>query len=243
MNIYSNSFFHRMPDEKILELILKEGFKVFYCLEEVFLGKKVESGRIGIPMVSFCDIPLVHLANNNYGKCGLGMSRQWGRDKHLEPVLYYPNDVRCQSTKMIINAYKEFCNSPVNSDSYRILGYAKPLKKPTSEKGEKSDNYIEREWRKVYANPSPHRWLNEAEYKLYRGDKDKVDKKPIKGTLKFSVKDIDFILVDKKSVSKLCNFIVNSLQNLCDSDKQISDDERFELLSKVIAYEDLIHNI
>ena len=121
MNIYSNSFFQRVKSHTIIEKILEEGFKAFYCKEEIFRGKNTPSTFIGIPMVSFCDIPLAHVATNNYGKCGMAMSRIWGRSRHLEPVLYYPNDISCQSTKMIIKAADDFQNNRRNSDAYRIL--------------------------------------------------------------------------------------------------------------------------
>ena len=111
MNIYSNSFFQRVEDWSIIKSILEQGFKAFYCKEEIFRGKGKQSTFIGIPMVSFCDIPLTHVATNNYGKCGMAMSRSWGRSHHLEPVLYYPNDVRCQSTKMVIKAADDFLNN------------------------------------------------------------------------------------------------------------------------------------
>ena len=104
MNIYSNSFFHRVRDYAVIQSILEQGFKAFYCKEEIFRGKGIGSTYIGIPMISFCDIPLINIGKNNYGKCGIAMSRKWGRERHLEPVLYYPNDVKCQSTKMIIKA-------------------------------------------------------------------------------------------------------------------------------------------
>lgn len=65
MNIYSNSFFHRVKDFLTIQKILEEGFKAFYCKEEIFRGKKNQSTYIGIPMISFCDIPLLYIAKNN----------------------------------------------------------------------------------------------------------------------------------------------------------------------------------
>lgn len=242
MNIYSNSFFQRVKSHIVIQSILEEGFKAFYCKEEIFLGKKVKSIFIGIPMISFCDIPLLHVDKNNYGKCGIGMSRTWGRAKHLEPVLYYPNDIGCQSTKMIIKAANKFLNNRKDYDSYRILGYAKPIKKPTKSKGQKSDNYVEREWRKVYANPLPHKWLTEEEYEVYRGDP-KSPKQPIGTSLNFKVNDIDFLLVDKLHVHNLQNFIVNELRQIGGYENGVTAEERWTLLSKILIYEDLIHNL
>lgn len=242
MNIYSNSIYQRMQSEKIIESILNDGFKAFYCLEEIFRGTGIPSGYIGIPMVCFCDIPLAYVAKNNYGKCGIAMSRSWGRSRHLEPVLYYPNDVSCQSTKMIVKAYDEFINNPKNYDGYRILGYSKPITKPTQTRGRSSDNYAEREWRKVYANPAPLKWKTKAEYDDYRGSKE--NPKTAVGTpLKFKVDEIDFILVDKQSAPTLRDFIMNKLTNLCGAPNVLSIDDKYCLLSKILAFEDLVHNL
>jgi hypothetical protein len=231
-----------MQNETIIESILNEGFKAFYCLEEIFMGEGNPSGFIGIPMICFCDIPLALVAKNNYGKCGIALSRQWGRSKHLEPVLYYPNDIRCQSTKMIVKAYDEFINNPKNYDGYRILGYSKPITKPTQTRGRSSDNYAEREWRKVYANPAPLKWKTLEEYTDYRGAK-KNPKKAVGTPLKFKVEDIDFILVDKKSAPTLRDFIMNKLTNLCESSIALSIDDKYQLLSKILVYENLVYNL
>lgn len=242
MNIYSNSFFHRVSNPEVIKLILCEGFKVFYCKEDVYRGQYESPTCIGIPMVCFCDLPLVHIAHNNYGKCGIAMSRKWGRERHLEPVLYYPNDVSCQSTKMIIKAADNFINTPKDADSYRILGYAKPVKKPCSQSGKSSDNYVEREWRKVYANPAPLKWFNEAEYNTYRGDKN-TPKRPVGNPLHFGVDDIDFILIDKSHAKELQQYILNDLRTIGNEIKNVTQDERYMLLSKLLIFEDLLHNL
>ena len=247
MNVYSNAFFHRVLDHKaissidIIKHILEEGFRLFYCKEEIFLGEKKPSSYIGIPMVSFCDIPLTLVANNHYGKCGIAMTRTWGNARHLEPVLYYPNDVSCQSTRMIIKAEEVFSHDRRNYDDYRILGYAKPMKKPTRIPGRSSDNYVEREWRRVYANPAPMKWLTADEYDNYRGDPDSL-KIPVGAPLRFSVNDIQFLLIDQPNKASLQNFIMTVLPGI-GGKKGITDHDRYELLSKILVYEDLIHNL
>lgn len=242
MNIYSNSFFQRVPDYNIIVSILEQGFKAFYCKEEIFRGKSVASTFIGIPMVSFCDIPLAHVATNNYGKCGIAMSRSWGRSRHLEPVLYYPNDISAQSTKMVIKAADAFLTNRSDYDAYRILGYAKPIQKPTRQPGRSSDNYAEREWRKVYANPAPLKWKTEAEYNIYRGQPG-TTKNPVGTPLHFDVDDIDFILVDKANVRNLQNSIMNTIQHIGGSSNVITEETKLDLLSKILVYEKLIHNL
>ena len=242
MNIYSNSFFQRVPSYDIIVKILEEGFKAFYCKEEIFRGQKTPSTYIGIPMVSFCDIPLIYVAKNNYGKCGIAMSRTWGRHRHLEPVLYYPNDVSAQSTKMVIKAADSFLRNSKDYDAYRILGYAKPMRKPTCQKGRSSDNYAEREWRKVYACPSPLKWLKEDEYEKYRG-KQNTPKQPVGNVLHFNAKDVDFILVDEANVKTMRNSIMNVIRHIGGRNEPITADDRLEMISKILVYEKLIHNL
>lgn len=242
MNIYSNSFFHRVPNCAIIQSILQQGFKVFYCKEEIFRGKKNSPSIIGIPMVSFCDIPLSLVTKNNYGKCGIAMSRKWGNKRHLEPVLYYPNDINCQSTKMVMKAADNFLTNRKNYESYRILGYSKPKTKVTKKSGRSPDNYAEREWRKVYANPAPLKWLTKEEYDTYRGDEGSP-KTPIGTPLFFEVDDIDFLLVDKAHVQELQDFIMSKLPTKGENLQSLSQNDKYTLLSKILVYEDLVHNL
>jgi hypothetical protein len=243
MNIYSNSFFHRVKSFDAIKGILEDGFKAFYCKEEIYMGRGKSPAYIGIPMVSFCDIPLAYFAQNNYGEYGVAMSRSWGREKSLEPVLYYPNDEKCQSTKMIIKAADTFINNRSDYDGYRILGYAKPVKKVICPTGYNPDNYVEREWRKVYANPAPCKWKTESEYNLYRGSK-LTPKSPVSLPLTFTAREIDFIIVNKKDVPSLRDFIMNgTLRDIGGKPKAIDLDDQLTLISKILVKEDLLHNM
>lgn len=242
MNIYSDSFFHRIREYDVLPLILEQGFKVFYCMEEIFRGRGIPSTSIGIPMVSFCDIPLSFLSKNHYGNFGIAMSRRWGNTKHLEPVLYYPNNKKCQSTKMVNEAADNFISNRKKTDAYRILGYSKPMTKPTKKEGQSSDNYAEREWRKVYANRRVTRWLTKEEYTKYRGEPNSP-KQPIGDPLKFKIEDVDLILVDKQNVQNLREFIMNRISHLGGNIEKVTNEERWVLLSKILVYEDLMRNL
>lgn len=143
---------------------------------------------------------------------------------------------------MIIKAADYFLNNRRNSDAYRILGYAKPMIKPTKVPGRSSDNYAEREWRKVYANPAPLKWLTEVEYVDYRGDAD-LPKPPVGTPLHFDAWDIDFILVDKKHVRTLQDSIMNRITHVGGCGNPITTDERWTLLSKILVYENLVNNL
>lgn len=238
MRIYSNSFFHRVKDWNVIKQIIEQGFNCYYCLEEICEGRK-RVGAIGVPMTSFSDVPLSNISQNHYGNCGLGMTRQWGNKQHFEPVLYYPNDKECQSTKMVLKAYQDFLNSPNDCQKYRILGYSKPMKKSTNYKGVPKDNYIEREWRKVYAYKSV-RWLDEFEYNSYRGDKTQP-KIPVGNILKFSSNDVVFIIIPKKEKADLLDFIINEMNTF--GGLPITDSDRLNIISKIVEYESLTYNV
>jgi hypothetical protein len=88
MGLSSNSLIHFTQTKASLVGILKENFKVNYCLENVI----TPSGNLhyAIPMVSFCDIPLSEIKEhiNKYGAYGIGLKREWGQRQRLNPVLY-----------------------------------------------------------------------------------------------------------------------------------------------------------
>ncbi len=245
MNIYSNSFFHRTQKYSYLKSIIEDGLKVFYCKEEFLLEEKGKTINVGIPMVCFCDIPLSFLSRNNYGKYGIALSRNWGNIHKLEPVLYYPNNKECQSTKMVVEAAEFFHkenNKKKDFSRYRILGYAKPVRKINETKDKNKDNYAEREWRRVYSSKR-YKWKKEEEYKEYRGSNDS-DKKPVGTPMKFKIDDIDFIIVAKSDLIELKEFIIRDLKTIGGYNKNgITDDERYSLLSKILVYEDLKDNL
>ena len=255
MRIYSKSFIHYTKDFEAIKGIIENGFRVHFCKEEVYS----ESGKttyIGIPMACFCDITLSHIKEmSKYGKMCVGMGREWGVDHLLQPVLYYPNNKDCESTKMIIEAEKAFIEnqkrsgSEQDSESYKILGYAKPLfklsKKTQDLNCADNSNYIDREWRRVYPSKGQHRWKTLGEYEKYmKKNKDSDTKIHIGSPLKFSVKDIDFIVIQNKFLSDMHKFIMDDLKRIGGKEKvDITQRERELLLSKIITYETLIGNM
>lgn len=244
MRIYSSSFFHYASNLDAIKGIIKDGFKVFYCKEEIYSDNSRE--YIGIPMVSFCDIPLSCLDQINYGggQIGIAMKRNWGISHELQPVLYYPNNKNCQSTKMIIEATKSFKSNNTYKSTYGILGYSKPMVKITKVKGVNANNYIEREWRKVYANYGVQKWLTLAEYNTYRSNKN-LPKKQVGSPLKFGVDDIDFIIVPRKHIDEIVQYVLNMNFNRIGGKENvpINQNDKIMLISKIIAFESLKSNL
>ncbi len=87
MSISPSTLFH-FTNKKGLKGILKDNFKMKYCLEK--LPNRQESGSIAIPMVSFCDIKISEIKEHieKYGKYGIGLSKEWANQKKLSPVFY-----------------------------------------------------------------------------------------------------------------------------------------------------------
>lgn len=90
MNIHSESIFH-YTNFNTLKAILNDGcFRPSYCKEYLINEKK----EYYVPMVSFCDIPLSQipqLSNSMeglYGRCAIGMNKNWSLKNGLNPVLY-----------------------------------------------------------------------------------------------------------------------------------------------------------
>jgi hypothetical protein len=54
------------------------------------MAKRLKYSNIAIPMVCFCDIPLSSIRNhiNVYGRYAIGLSKEWGKKKHISPVMY-----------------------------------------------------------------------------------------------------------------------------------------------------------
>ncbi|MCH7519938.1 MAG: hypothetical protein IH964_13060, partial [Candidatus Dadabacteria bacterium] len=129
--ISSNTLFHFTPTFDYLKGILKDEFIPGYSLEKLTLV----GGHIfefGIPMVSFCDIPLSNIANHTekYGNYAIGMSKEWAREKRLNPIMYLRDD--SDLSKQIWTLGDEIFSdtSKYNSDLFYcmadILRYIKP---------------------------------------------------------------------------------------------------------------------
>lgn len=85
----TSSLFHYTKSIDILYSILMEGLIPNYCYEDLSYRRNPGRG-IGIPMVSFCDIPLskTNLFVERYGKYAIGLTKEWAEDKRINPILY-----------------------------------------------------------------------------------------------------------------------------------------------------------
>ena len=99
MAISTNSILHFTKNSTSLKKILNGFFTTHYC-KEIFKLNGAEY-RLGIPMISFCDIPISHITSHTdkYGNYGIGLSKKWAELNKINPVLYM--EEYSSSTKLI----------------------------------------------------------------------------------------------------------------------------------------------
>lgn len=89
LNSHTNTLFHYTKSEDILLSILKEGLRFVYCKERLD-----ERLCFGIPMISFCDIPVAQSVEHTskYGEFAIGLSKEYLISNYsfaIGPVTYY----------------------------------------------------------------------------------------------------------------------------------------------------------
>ena len=156
MAISANTLFHFTDSLDKLISILKHKFRPCYHDEKSLLSEllldvhtlkalKLSIGWV-IPMVCFCDLPLSMVSRHMryYGSYALGMSKNWGIRKGLNPVLYLCGNSDLAHALGIFHkkSYKK---------SRRVEAYMKPYE----HSGKRY--YDEREWRYV---PNPRNAKN-----------------------------------------------------------------------------------
>lgn len=85
-NNHTSTLFHYTKSKSFLLSIIKDGFKYSYCKEEF-----MEDVCLGIPMVSFCDIPIGSSTEHvsKYGSYAIGISKEALIKVGVEPVNYF----------------------------------------------------------------------------------------------------------------------------------------------------------
>lgn len=148
----SASLFHFTSDLQTLKSILTGSFLPFYALEN--LDVFGVPACPGIPMVSFCDIPLSQSGEHakKYGDYALGLNKSWGMKKRISPVHYiYPKSMCALVVKHIFDRLGDeqalyTCDCMRFNNDTAIFFYAKPYTNPDDSKVK---YYNEREWRYI----------------------------------------------------------------------------------------------
>ena len=266
--IKSNSLFHFTPKEEYLLDILENGFWPRYCFEDIewLIPKdlkneleKQEEGpilefikylikrnisSIAYPMSCFCDIPLSKITAHTdfYGSFGLGMKKEWGIRKGLNPIFYLsdnsiiPNLIRNFILKNIpadaINLL--FSNELSPNTTLQLMKFLKPLRGRMKVNGkEVTKNFDEEcEWRYTPTSDENSPFQNFLPNIFSRSNEDLLNSNAItkkNASLKFESSDIKYIFVPEDSHIPV---IINKINEIF---KGNPENERLILLSKVIS--------
>ena len=93
----TSSVFKFTKDFDLLTKIINNGIIPNYCEEDLSFGS--QSFCVGVPISSFCDIPITLLDEHTrrYGNYGLALSKKWAIQKGITPIMYIANDIVLQS--------------------------------------------------------------------------------------------------------------------------------------------------
>lgn len=269
--IKSNSLFHFTPKEEYLLDILENGFWPRYCSEDIEwlipkdlkneLEKQEEENlfisfikalikdnisSIAYPMSCFCDIPLSKITAHTdfYGGFGLGMTKEWGIRKGLNPIFYLsdnsiiPNLIQSFLLKTVpIDFWKSIQSEKTNQNTIiQLMKFLKPLSGKMKVNGtEVTKNFDEEcEWRYVPASYENNSFQNFLLNFLANNNEElqnqNLSTKEV-ASLKFEPSDIKYIFVPEDSNIPTIIDKINTIFTDC------PDDERLLLLSRVISLE------
>jgi len=124
-SLRTSSLFHYPQKLDTLKKILAQGFKPNYCKETYSISDYPDL-IVGIPMVSFCDIPLtrIRIFKNRYKEYAIGLSKEWGLKNGINPVLY------ATTNSFVLNSLREVDEMRIQKDEFlktRIGEKGKPL--------------------------------------------------------------------------------------------------------------------
>jgi len=204
MSLSSNSIIHLTHTKSSLEGILKNGLIPHYCKENIEIGDN--SYKLGVPMISFCDIPLSKIKDhiNKYGEYGIGLTKEWALKNKLNPVVYLePDSNLSESVNVIINKFLSSGNTETWTSEQNsiadILRYVKNYQNDLVRKGENTPDYRysdEREWRFVPSYKEKCDMLLSLDLIDTTAKKNKFNKTIASLKLNFEPNDIKYIFVE-----------------------------------------------
>lgn len=245
----ANALFNFMKKKEYLKLILKnKAFIPRYCEEVIDYLKAEGIEKIAFPMTCFCDIHVQKIIYHCsfYGYVGIGMYKEWGINKGIQPIHYINNNSRIykELSTLFKNAYDivdEIDEDETEEYKNYILEHILFLK-PLVGKMYRDTEYIkknfhdEKEWRYVpYIDKSidlpliiPQEHTHVNAYKPY-SDAIKNYKQM---WLCFEYKDIKYLFLENEADRQdIINYIMEELD--------IDKNEKYELISKIIVLDQI----
>jgi Putative abortive phage resistance protein AbiGi, antitoxin len=234
--ISSDTLFHFTPTLENLVSILVNEFRPRLCVEDFgyvaqYLDDEEVEPECGIPMVSFCDIPLSQVTTHmgRYGHYGIGLTKKWGRENGVSPVMYvHENAPGPRSVARLIQLIgsEPLQGQPVAVRALalqpgQVLYHLKPYNGTLIRRDRTEQDvcfYDEREWRYVPANveeiPSISR-EQLADPVRCKPVVDLVDGLP---SLSFDPWDINYIIVSREAELLPLFYAIDAIKEKYDDD-------------------------
>ena len=158
-NSHTSALFHYTRNQKVLINILKEGLKFSYCKE-----KFSEELCIGLPMISFCDIPIGNSAEHSskYGQYAIALSKRKLLQDYkgaLGPVNYFTS---FSSVKAAFELRKEGENKKQELDEISKVSSGKDITMAI-----KGKNYIGKSLSPEHAQNALQLFFNSIDYHYF----------------------------------------------------------------------------
>lgn len=227
-NSHTSTLFHFTRRPESLLSILRDGLKFSYCSEKV-----TEEISLGIPMISFCDIPLLSCGEHRskYGLYAIGFSKntfsQLPQHCEIGSVGYFS----AQQKALISNLMS------LASKKDKVVGWFKQFE--MIRKGKIQINYDECEWRILAFNDSRGnsiKWFW-AEKDFLKWKETRTDKFLDGITIPFKASDIRYIVVNQeKNIPNVVKRIL-ALKTIAGTEASIREKEL--LCSRIISFEQL----
>ncbi|MBS0536977.1 MAG: hypothetical protein JSR72_23200 [Proteobacteria bacterium] len=214
-SLYPSILFHFTDKKEKLLGILNGYFKVSYALERIE-GANGKVREFAAPMVSFCDLRLSELPGHmkNYGKYGIGLTKNWATRNGLNTVAYWTRDGRLIAN-MFDSLEKQFSNlwgndsvpDPAANKSYNdlvdvyrfIKNYEGRLVRREHKDVPNFRFANEREWRHVPPDDGAYRHLPFVSKKAFQEKGKAYWNKTIEELrLPFELNDIRYIIVSNE---------------------------------------------
>lgn len=227
-NSHTSTLFHftRRPDSVLS--ILRDGLKFSYCSEII-----TEDISLGIPMVSFCDIPLLLCREHRskYGLYAIGFSKK--------AFTKLPSGCEIGSVGYFSAQQKALISNVMSlaSKQDKVVGWFKQFE--MIRKGKIQINYDECEWRILAFNDNRGnsiKWFW-AEKDFLKWKETRTDKFLDGIKIPFKASDIRYIVVNQeKNIPNVVKRIL-ALKTIAGTEASIREKEL--LCSRIISFEQL----
>lgn len=238
MVVSSNTLFQfTRNSETLVKILSSGGFWPRYCIEFGWRDKLTYD--FAVPQCCFCDIPLSAIQSHMgfYGEYGIGMTKDWGIERGISPVMYVIPDSHFVK---IINGIRKAAKGVADNTKffaflkrYRGVNYRNVDGDWTIRK-----NYLyynEREWRYVPSELLAKEMIIRVD-KKEEFDADKLSQQTKAYLCSFKAEDIRYMIVKNEEERISLVQEIEKLTNWSEPDKNLL---KSKILTHALIKEDI----